>query len=128
VSVIGVVSRFLEHARIYNFHNAGEEEYYIGSADLMTRNLESRVELVVPIEDPALKKELNKFFEIQLEDTRSAWDMKADGEYIQRQPTGRGEAVKGCQQRLIEAAEKRQSEASRLRRRKPRAIAHRVLR
>jgi polyphosphate kinase len=128
VSVIGVVSRFLEHARIYNFHNAGEEEYYIGSADLMTRNLESRVELVVPIEDPALKKELNKFFEIQLEDTRSAWDMGADGEYTQRQPTGRGEVVKSCQQRLIEAAEKRQSEASRLRRRKPRAIAHRVLR
>jgi polyphosphate kinase len=128
VSVISVVSRFLEHARVYNFHNAGEEEYFIGSADLMTRNLESRVELVVPVEDPALKKELDKFLELQLTDTRSAWEMKPDGTYVQRQPEGRSENNKGCQQRLIAAADKRQSEASRLRRRKPRAIAHRGLR
>jgi polyphosphate kinase len=128
LSVISIVGRFLEHARIYNFHNAGDEEYYIGSADLMTRNLESRVELVVPVEDPALKKELNKFLELQLTDMRSAWEMKPDGTYAQRQPEGRSETNKGCQQRLITAADKRQNEANRLRRRKPRAIAHRVLR
>ena len=127
-SVIGIVSRFLEHARIYNFHNAGEEEYFIGSADLMTRNLESRIELVVPVEDPAQQEELNKIFEYQQKDMRSVWDMLPDGKYVQRQPAGRGVTSKGCQQRLIEAAEKRQSESNRLRRRKPRAIAHRSIR
>ena len=127
-SVIGIVSRFLEHARIYNFHNAGDEEYFIGSADLMTRNLESRIELVVPVEDPAQQEELNKIFEYQQKDMRSVWDMLPDGQYVQRQPAGRGVTSKGCQQRLIEAAEKRQSESNRLRRRKPRAIAHRSIR
>lgn len=128
ITVISVVSRFLEHARIYNFHNAGDEEYYIGSADLMTRNLESRVELVVPVEDSALKEELNKVLETQVNDQRSAWEMKSDGDYLQRHPDEHNNAAEGCQALLIEAAEKRQVEANRLRRRKPRAIAHRVLR
>ena len=127
-SVISVVGRFLEHARIYYFRNGGEEEYYIGSADLMRRNLESRVELLVPIEDPAHRDELRKFFEVQLEDQRSAWDMGRDGDYIQRQPTGRGRESKGCQEVLIAGAEKRQASATRLRRRKPRAIARRSIR
>jgi polyphosphate kinase len=128
VSVISIVSRFLEHARIYHFRNGGEDEYFIGSADLMTRNLESRVELVIPVEDPALKSELDKLLALQLNDMRNAWDMKADGTYVQRQPTRRGVASLGSQQRCIKAAEERQAEANRLRRRKPRAIAHRVVR
>ena len=57
-SVVSIVGRFLEHARIYYFLNGGEEEFYIGSADLMQRNLESRVETVVPVEDPAARDEL----------------------------------------------------------------------
>ncbi len=128
VTVRSIVGRFLEHARIYYFRNGGEAEYYIGSADLMRRNLESRVELVAPIEDPGLREELDRIFEAQLEDERSAWEMKPDGTYEQHRPSGRGRSSKGCQQVLVAAAEKRQASASRLRRRKPRAIARRAVR
>ena len=128
VSVISVLGRFLEHARIYYFRNGGEEEFYIGSADLMRRNLESRVELVAPIEDEALREELAKFFEFQLSDQRNVWDMKPDGSYVQRQPSGQGRVSVGCQQVMIDAAEKRHSKATRLRRLKPRAIARRSAR
>jgi polyphosphate kinase len=128
VSVISVLGRFLEHARIYYFRNGGDEEYYIGSADLMRRNLESRVEVTAPIEDATLREDLSKIFEYQLRDQRSAWDMKADGTYVQRQTSGHGPESRGCQQILIEAAEKRQSKATRLRRLKPRAIARRSIR
>ena len=85
------------------------------------------VELVTPVEDPALCEELDKIFEFQLEDRRSVWDMKPDGSYVQRQ-AGRGRSGKGCQLVLIEEAAKRHAEANRLRRRKPRAIARRAIR
>jgi polyphosphate kinase len=128
ITVISVVSRFLEHARIYYFRNGGDEEYYIGSADLMRRNLESRVEILVPVLDPAHREELKFFLDVQLADTRSAWEMQPDGSYVQRQPKGRGPATVGSQQTFIEAAEKREVAANRLRRRKPRAIARRSVR
>lgn len=128
ISVISVVGRFLEHSRIYYFRNGGDEEYYIGSADLMRRNLESRVELVAPIEDAVSRKELSKIFDLQLQDQRCAWDMQPDGSYTQRRPLSRAAASRGCQQNLIDAAEKRQSKATRLRRLKPRAIARRTIR
>ena len=51
-----IVGRFLEHARIYYFHNGGDEEVFLGSADLMPRNLDRRVEVLFPVEDPALRK------------------------------------------------------------------------
>jgi len=128
ISVISVVGRFLEHARIYYFRNGGEEEYYIGSADLMRRNLESRVELLVPIEDPGHREELDRFLEVQLQDQRSTWDMAPDGDYVQRQPAGRGRDSKGCQEVLIANAERRHASAFRLRRRRPKAIARRSVR
>ena len=128
VSVISVLGRFLEHARIYYFRNGGEEEYYIGSADLMRRNLESRVEVVAPIEDAASREELSKIFEVQLQDRRNVWEMNTDGSYVQRLPSGRASESGGCQQILIEAAEKRHAKATRLRRLKPRAIARRSIR
>ncbi len=128
VSVISVLGRFLEHARIYYFQNGGEEEYYIGSADLMRRNLERRVELVAPIEDPGAREELKKLFDVQLGDQRNVWDMRPDGSYVQRQPSGAGSESTGCQMALVKAAEKRHSKATRLRRLKPRAIARRSVR
>lgn len=105
IRVIGIVGRFLEHARIYYFHNGGEEEYYIGSADLMKRNLESRVEVVVKVTAPEIKKELKAFLDTQLGDQRSAWDMQSDGKYIQRVPSGQD--ILGCQEILIEKAKQR---------------------
>jgi polyphosphate kinase len=121
--VVSIVGRFLEHARIYYFQNGGEEEYFIGSADLMSRNLESRVEVLAPVEDPALRQELGVILDIQMNDQRSAWEMTADGEYLQRRAEGGEE---GCQQALIHLAEQRYFEATRLRRRKPRGIARRI--
>lgn len=123
VAVISVVGRFLEHARIYYFRNGGDEEYFIGSADLMTRNLRSRVEVVAPVEEADLQEELREIFEAQLSDRRNVWDMKADGTFVRRQMC---EGTMGCQQLMIDAAERRNFEAMRLHKRKPRGIARRV--
>ncbi|MFO1119364.1 MAG: polyphosphate kinase 1 [Rhodospirillales bacterium] len=124
VTVISIVGRFLEHARIYYFRNGGDEEYFIGSADAMSRNLLSRVEILVPIENQGLRKELHALFETQLGDQRSVWDMQSDGTYVQRRPRG-GSRGRPCQEILIEASRLRSERARRLRKVKPRAFARR---
>ncbi len=106
VSVISIVGRFLEHSRIYYFKNNGEEEYYIGSADLMKRNLESRVEVVTPVEDFDLQAQLQIILEIQLENLRNCWEMDADGHYTQRKGKGK-EQDRSVDELLIELAESR---------------------
>jgi len=106
IRVISIVGRFLEHARIYYFRNAGREEYYIGSADCMKRNLEHRVEALAPVESVRLQKRLREILDIQCTDRRSAWDMRPDGEYVQRAP-GKNEEQLGSQAQLIGLAEKR---------------------
>jgi len=103
VNVISIVGRFLEHGRIYYFYNGGEEEYFIGSADSMKRNLESRVEVLAPVEEGALRQELRMTLDAQLGDQRGAWEMQPDGSYIQRNPQG---SNRSAQQLLAEAAEK----------------------
>jgi polyphosphate kinase len=123
-TVVSIVGRFLEHGRIYYFRNGSDEEFFIGSADLMQRNLESRVEVVAPVSDPVLCEELRFILDTQMRDRRSAWEMRSDGAYVQRQPRTEAEAV-SSQQALIVAAEHRQFEATRLRKRKPRSIARR---
>jgi polyphosphate kinase len=129
ISVISIVGRFLEHARVFYFRNGGDEEYYIGSPDCMQRNLESRVEVVVPVEEPAMRRELRYVLDVQLADPCSAWDMQPDGSYVQRTPAAKPRGkVRSSQQQLIEHAEKRYKEATRLRRRKPKGIAKRRLR
>jgi len=121
VRVISIVGRFLEHTRIFYFRNGGEEEYFIGSADGMKRNLESRVEVVTPIDGPELQAELRFFLDIQLSDRRSAWEMDSDGNYSQYQPRNDAEQL-SCQQRLMQHAERRQHETLRLKKRRPRGI------
>jgi len=127
INVVSIVGRFLEHTRIYYFANGGEEEYFIGSADLMMRNLKSRVEVLAPVTDENWKAELNFILDLQIADAVSGWDMDADGNYTKRQPTSDDEQ-RGCQQVLIEAAEKRNWEAHRLKKRKPRSVAQRKAR
>jgi len=114
IKVVSVIGRFLEHARIYYFHNGGRPEYYLGSADAMQRNLERRVEVLIPIEDLRLQSELRHILDTQLSDQRGAWDMNADGSYVKRSSVG----AKHSQQSLIERTERRLKEATRLRRRK----------
>ncbi len=126
VRVVSIVGRFLEHTRVFYFRNGGEEEYYIGSADCMKRNLDSRVEILVPVEDPDLRRELRFLLDMQIYDPRSAWVMLPDGSYVQRRPA-ESEDGKSCQRVFVDWAEQRLKEASRLRRRKPRGIRHRNL-
>jgi polyphosphate kinase len=109
--VIGVIGRFLEHARIYFFHNQGEEEYFIGSADLMTRNLESRVEVVTPVEDPKLRQELRLIIDVQLSSRKDVWEMQSDGSYIERKDTT-GKKTLSSQETFIQLAQKRMAAAS----------------
>jgi polyphosphate kinase len=88
ISVVSIIGRFLEHSLIFWFNNGGEPEVFIGSADLMPRNLDRRVEAVVPIEEPDLRAQLEGLLERYLNDNRGAWDMQTDGTFIQRHPDG----------------------------------------
>ena len=72
ISVISIIDRFLEHARIYVFANGGKEKMYLGSADMMTRNLENRIEICFPVLDPRVKEELDMLLKIQLSDNSKA--------------------------------------------------------
>ncbi len=117
VRVISIVGRFLEHSRIYYFHNNGQEEYFIGSADIMKRNLEDRVEVVIPVDYEPLQKELRNILDIQLADKRSCWEMQEDGTYVQLQP-GPDDEQRGCQEIFIELAKKRLAAAKKLSKKK----------
>ena len=86
VSVYSLVGRFLEHSRIFYFENGGDPEYYIGSADWMTRNLDSRVEAVSPVTDPTIQRQLRFNLELVLADNRKLWEMDSEGAYHQRHP------------------------------------------
>ena len=110
IHVISIVGRFLEHSRIYYFKNGGQEEYYIGSADCMKRNLEHRVEVVTPVESKRLQKRLREILDVHFGDRRSAWDMQPDGEYVQRTPGKKDESL-GSHDQLILLAEKRVAKA-----------------
>lgn len=87
IRVISIIGRFLEHSRIFYFQNHGDEQVFIGSADWMPRNLDRRVEAVVPVQDPRLLQQLKALLEIFMADNRQAWEMQADGSYVQRHPT-----------------------------------------
>ena len=78
ITVRRIVDRYLEHARIFVFHNNGDPEFYMGSADSMNRNLYSRIEVVFPIYDEKLKKEINDILQLQLRDTKKAVFFRAD--------------------------------------------------
>ena len=86
IRVISIIGRFLEHSRIFYFHNDGKEEIYIGSADWMTRNLSRRVEAVTPVESPEIFSDLQEILGVMLADNRKAWELKSDGVYVQRKP------------------------------------------
>lgn len=103
IRVISIVGRLLEHARIFYFANGGAPEYYIGSADWMARNLDARVEAAVPIEDPRLQEEIKTILDLQLADNVKAWDMQADGSYVQRRPAA-GEEPRSSQDTLMQRA------------------------
>jgi polyphosphate kinase len=117
IRVISLVGRFLEHTRVFYFRNQGEEEYFIGSADLMQRNLESRVEVCVPVASSKLRLQLRQLLDLQLSNQRNVWEMQPDGRSLQRVAKGREGSV--CiHRRLIEQAQRRLAAGNRLLRKK----------
>jgi polyphosphate kinase len=92
INVVSVVGRFLEHSRIYSFHRGEDRSYYIGSADLMPRNLDKRVELLTPVDDRELQLELDDTIERCLADDTFAWTLDSDGTTWHRR-TGRTRSV-----------------------------------
>jgi polyphosphate kinase len=89
IEVVSVVGRFLEHSRVYSFHRDDEHVYYIGSADLMPRNLDTRVELLVPVERPELQAEIQDTLDRCLADDTYSWTMAADDSWTRRRGNSR---------------------------------------
>ena len=102
IRVVSIVGQFLEHSRVLYFQNGGQEIFLLGSADWMPRNLDRRVEVMVPIAAPPLRQELKTILELCLTDNRQAWDMAADGSYRQRCP--QPEPSRSSQALLMERA------------------------
>jgi polyphosphate kinase len=124
VRVVSVVGRFLEHSRVFYFRIGGREEYYIGSADAMRRNLSSRIEILTPVEDSNLQDRLRYLLDSQLGDERSAWEMLPDGSYRQRRPSKEGQQ-EGAQEALIRWTEKRDKQVTKAQKKKPRVLGQR---
>ena len=109
IRVRSIVGRYLEHSRIFAFGGRDERHYYIGSADLMPRNLDRRVEAVTPVSDPDLKSRLQEILDVNLADDRLAWELSPDGCWH------RVEAGDGCSthDRLQELARDRSARGGR---------------
>ncbi|MEA2443857.1 MAG: polyphosphate kinase, partial [Thermoleophilales bacterium] len=99
IRVVSIVSRFLEHSRVYGFQRGDERVYLIGSADLMPRNLDSRVELLIPVEDAEVRAELEDTLERCLADDTFAWELQPDTTWQRRE--GR---TRDAQKELMERA------------------------
>ncbi len=100
IEVVSIVGRFLEHSRVYSFERHGEpESIYIGSPDLMPRNLYNRVELLTPIHAPSVRDQLVDFLDRSFADNTNAWQLGADGDWTRRRPDGE---PRNLQRELIE--------------------------
>ena len=107
IKVESIVGTFLEHNRIYYFYNDGNEEYYIGSADWMPRNLDKRVEIITPVEDEDIKKKLQHILDVYMADNRKAYYMQPDGSYKKLNTSGKelvNSQMQFCQE-AIDAAQ-----------------------
>lgn len=103
IRVTSIVGRFLEHSRIYYFRNGGQERLYVGSADLMPRNLDRRVEILFPILAAKIRAEiLTNLLEVQLRDTCQSHQLLGDGSYQRILPDGEAEAL-SCQVAFLQA-------------------------
>jgi polyphosphate kinase len=110
IRVRSIIGRFLEHSRIWTFAGGRRREYYIGSADLMPRNLDLRVEVVTPVTDPDLTGRLQEILDVMLADNVQAWELSEDGSWHRRQPE-EGERRVATHKRMRELALRRGTEA-----------------
>jgi len=88
IRVVSLVGRFLEHARIFAFGAEDEERIYLGSADLMQRNLDRRVETAFPLREKRHREKVRRLLDLQLADNANGWELKTDGEFERRHPEG----------------------------------------
>jgi polyphosphate kinase len=88
IRAVSVVGRFLEHSRVFSFTRGDETRVLIGSADLMPRNLDTRVELLAPVEDPVLRDDVLDTLERSFADNTNAWDLQPDGAWVRRRADG----------------------------------------
>jgi polyphosphate kinase len=98
ISVVSVLGRFLEHSRVYTFERADETRVLIGSADLMPRNLDTRVELITPVDDESLRDDLLDTLERSLATDVGAWELRSDGTWCKRTP---GDPPRSVQRELL---------------------------
>ena len=104
IRVISILGRFLEHSRIFWFQNDGNEEFYIGSADWMNRNLDYRVEAITPIEDPTLRSTLKEIIDTTLADYNFSWLLQPDGQWVRRKLETGDSAATNTQERFMARA------------------------
>jgi polyphosphate kinase len=109
IRVNSIVGRFLEHSRVFAFLRGEERAIYIGSADLMRRNLDNRVELVTPVENERLKDDLIDTLERCLADNTNAWELHEDGTWERLHPPS-PEARRNAQEELMEIARRVEAE------------------
>jgi len=112
IRVMSVIGRFLEHSRIYYFHNNGTPKLFFGSADWRRRNLDDRVEAIVPIHDATARARLLRLLQFMLDDQRLTWDLHPDGRYTLRQPATEEKAL-GLHDLLMQRAQQRINDADR---------------
>lgn len=112
ITVRSVVGRFLEHSRIYYFHSNGEENLYLSSADMMTRNMIKRVEIAYPVLDKPIKKHILSILKLYLYDNTKAWELNKDGLYRKRS-SGQNKAI-NAQEELMRLAYASYSDTSAL--------------
>ncbi len=93
VRVRSIIGEFLEHSRIWGFRNGGDADWYIGSADLMDRNLDRRVEAVVPVEDHDARERLSEIIELMLADDRRSWQLTSDATWVRTEVLTRTEGT-----------------------------------
>jgi len=101
IRVISILGRFLEHSRCYGFDNGGIPELWIGSADMMHRNLDRRVEALVQLRDLGHVAEINTLFDLAFDAGTSAWDLHADGSWTRRTRSDDGTTLLDFQETLI---------------------------
>jgi len=106
ISVTSVLGRFLEHSRVYVFQAGERTSYWLGSADAMPRNLDRRIEVLAPVDDPRIRRRLDEVFEALLADSLQSWTLGRDGHWSRNEPAG-GEKPLAAQDELMRLASKR---------------------
>ena len=112
IRVRSVLGRFLEHSRVFVFGNGGEPEVWLGSADMMHRNLDRRIEALVKVSDPAHRAALNRLVETGVSDDTSSWHLDPEGEWTRHSTDAEGRPLRNVQEMLIDARRRRRGPAT----------------